>query len=481
VPVNRRPDHPDNLTDRPVDTRTARRPEGADTSMPSSNANAARRSPDYHEVVVVGGGIAGLAAAWALRDRDVCLLEAEDRVGGRMKSVSRPPYWLNLGAHILTEDGPIGQLCGELDVPLVVPTGSFLTVAMHGRIVRAGSPVEMFLRLPLPLPARVSLAKVGLRIVAAQAGLLRHGSGSDTDAGRGSRAGRSFADLLGKMHPDVEALLRVIANRIGGELHEISGYAGVMGFQDLWGGERANIAGGSEALPRALQAALGTRVQTEARVTRIEQNGEVVKVEYVRAGEQRSLRAGACIVATQAPVTHQLVPGLPKHQAEALASVRYTPFVVAGIFTAEERAMPWDDLYALAVPGRSFCMFFNPGNAVRGGEARRPDGSLVVYAVAERAAELLDLNDSAITERYLRDLYDIFPQSRGIVREIVIQRWPLGTVLHSPRQASMFSALAEPWGRIHFAGDYVAQFGLGIEGSAETGYRAAKAVRPHLQ
>ncbi|MBC8253805.1 MAG: FAD-dependent oxidoreductase [Ardenticatenia bacterium] len=449
--------------------------------MSVPNTNPVQRSPRHHQVVIVGGGIAGLAAAWSLRDRDVCLLEAEDRVGGRMKSVSRPPYWLNLGAHILTEEGPIGQLCGELDVPVVVPTGSFLTVAMSGRIVRAGSPLAMFLRLPLSLSARVSLAKVGLRIVAAQAGLLMHGSGSNTNARRASREGRSFADLLGKMHPDVGALMRVIANRIGGELHEISAYAGVTGFQDIWGGERANIVGGSETLPRALQAALGTRVQTGARVTQIEQNDKVVEVEYVRAGEQRSLRASACIVVTQAPVTHQLVPGLPKHQAEALASVRYTPFVVAGIFTAEERAMPWDDLYALAVPGRSFCMFFNPGNTVRGGEARRPGGSLVVYAVAERAAELLDLSDKAITDRYLKDLYDIFPQSRGIVREIVIQRWPLGTLLHSPRQASMLSALAQPWGRIHFAGDYVAEFGLGIEGSAETGYRAAEAVRPHLQ
>jgi protoporphyrinogen oxidase len=38
-------------------------------------------------VVVVGGGIAGLSAAWRLRHRDVLLLEAGDRLGGRFVSI----------------------------------------------------------------------------------------------------------------------------------------------------------------------------------------------------------------------------------------------------------------------------------------------------------------------------------------------------------------------------------------------------------
>ena len=38
------------------------------------------------DVVIIGGGIAGLAAAWRLRHRDVLLLEAGDRLGGRMRS-----------------------------------------------------------------------------------------------------------------------------------------------------------------------------------------------------------------------------------------------------------------------------------------------------------------------------------------------------------------------------------------------------------
>jgi protoporphyrinogen oxidase len=41
------------------------------------------------EVVVVGAGIGGLTAAWQLRDLDTLVLEADDRVGGRVKSFVR--------------------------------------------------------------------------------------------------------------------------------------------------------------------------------------------------------------------------------------------------------------------------------------------------------------------------------------------------------------------------------------------------------
>ena len=59
------------------------------------------------DVVVIGGGIAGLAAAWRLRHRDVLLLEASDRQGGRMRSEVRGEYWLNYGAHLFPPPGSI--------------------------------------------------------------------------------------------------------------------------------------------------------------------------------------------------------------------------------------------------------------------------------------------------------------------------------------------------------------------------------------
>ena len=59
------------------------------------------------DVVIIGGGIAGLSAAWQLRHRDLLLLEAEDRLGGRLRSDPCGDYWLNYGAHLFPAPGSL--------------------------------------------------------------------------------------------------------------------------------------------------------------------------------------------------------------------------------------------------------------------------------------------------------------------------------------------------------------------------------------
>ena len=203
-----------------------------------------------------------------------------------------------------------------------------------------------------------------------------------------------------------------------------------------------------------------------------------VKVDYVRDGHSHSLSADACVVAVPAPLVVDLIDDLPSAHVEALRQMRYTPFVVAGLFTKEKSPMPWDDIYAMAVPDKSFCMFFNPANALRRG-ARAPGGALVVYAVADRAAELLAGSDRTIASRYLDDLQAIFPEARNAVDEVVIQRWPHGTALGYPSRSQSLATLADGWGQIAFAGDYM----MPIDGTdaSESGYRAAAVVRARLE
>ena len=73
-------------------------------------------------VVIVGGGFAGLGAAYTLMKRGITplLLEAEERVRGRGKGERVDGFSLDMGAFVFTSTYDTAfRMCGELGLPLV--------------------------------------------------------------------------------------------------------------------------------------------------------------------------------------------------------------------------------------------------------------------------------------------------------------------------------------------------------------------------
>ena len=158
--------------------------------------------------------------------------------------------------------------------------------------------------------------------------------------------------------------------------------------------------------------------------------------------------------------------------------MRYGAFVSVAVETRETSAMPWDDVYAMATPGRAFDMFTNQAHALRAGRERRPGGSLMLFAGGRAAAALMTENDAVITGRFLADLHSLYPETRGVIADAVVRRWPLGNVFAQPGrhrlQAPLEGALG-PHRNLHLAGDYFAELG-NMEAAARTGLAAAERV-----
>jgi oxygen-dependent protoporphyrinogen oxidase len=443
----------------------------------------------HYEAVIVGAGIAGLTAAWTLRDRRILVLEATDRVGGRMRSEPRGPYWLNLGAHLFGGPGSLlDRLVSEMGLETRSIPGNRMGLAFRGRIITSGRPETYPFRLPLSLGARLSLIRAGLRLRAAAQGYLRTARprpGESPDQTRARvlayRDDETFAACLGDLHPDVAAIFRAIAERVTAEPGEISAGCGAALFALVWGDEQTlarNLIGGSALLPQALAHRLGDRVVTEAVVDEVVQDATGVRVRFRRRGVSTEVAADYAVVATPSFVTHRIVRDLPRDTAEALAWIPYGPFICGAFLTGETGPMPWDHLYALAVVDKSFNMLFNHANPLRTPDKREPGGSLMVYAGGDRGKRLLSLSNDEIRALFLRDLHDVLPATRGIVREVLIQRWEHAIPYAPPGRARIQPALSRPLGRLFLAGDYL-EFPE-MEAAAATGEEAARAIRARL-
>ena len=161
----------------------------------------------------------------------------------------------------------------------------------------------------------------------------------------------------------------------------------------------------------------------------------------------------------------------------------YGAFLTVAIETRETRPMPWDRVYAMATPGRVFDMFTNQAHALRGDGERRPGGSLMLFAGARAAGALQRQPDEAIVARFLADLHDLYPQTRGVIADATVQRWELGNVYARPGRHRLQAPLEGALGahsNLHLAGDYFAELG-NIEAAARTGTVAAERVETQLR
>jgi oxygen-dependent protoporphyrinogen oxidase len=322
------------------------------------------------DVIVVGGGISGLAAAWRLQRRGVrvVLLEAAPRAGGTIGSTREQGCLLESGPNSTLETTPlIGELIGELGI-----AGERIAAQPAARnryILRDGK----LIALPL---SPLAFFTTPLFSAGAKLRLFR-----EPFIGRGARAAEeSVADFvrrrLGSEFLDY-AINPFVAGVYAGDPDTLSvqaafprlfeleqKYGGLIRGQLLGARERARNPDQSKQAAAMLSFRDGMQTLTDAiarRLARIECSTEAVHivpgehgfgVAVSDAAGGRNYRARAVLLATPAQAAARLTAPFAPQAAAALAAIPYPPVaVVVSAYRRDTIAHPLDG-FGFLVPQR---------------------------------------------------------------------------------------------------------------------------------
>ncbi len=443
------------------------------------------------DAIVIGGGIAGMSAAWRLRNCDMLVLEASTRIGGRLRSERRGKYWLNWGGHVFGGTGSYAhKLMSEIGVDSLDLQGTLSAVKFKGKTLNGGNVNLYPFRLPMSWASRFEIATKGLKLMAKvkeYARVCKARPGEDYRV-RQQRiydyeANRTFSEFTGPLSPDVDAFFRPTVSRSSGDPEEVSAGAGIGYFLLVWdksGGLARNIVGGPSTIPLSIAEKLGDKVQVDAKVKKVIHHADHVEVIYTQGDKEITEKARYCVMTAPATIAHEVLEGIDPVTHDALGKIRYGHYVSAAFLTNETGRQSWDDVYAYACPQRSFNIAFNQSNLVRTMEAgQRSDGSsFMVFSPAALARKLINLPDEEVLDIYRKDLEELFPGFGKIVVEQEVQKFHNGLAYCFPGRNKLQPALMRMPNRVYLAGDYLGSWYT--ETAIQTGFIAGEDINSKL-
>lgn len=443
------------------------------------------------DVIIIGGGLAGLSAAWRLKHHNILLLESDNRIGGRVRSERRGDYWLNWGGHLYAGAGSAtDELFKSVGTTALPVPGILSAMSLNGKLLLGGR-VELYpFRAPMSWKSRFAMIRAGAKVRAA---VIKYGRMAKKRPAEDYRVqqqrvlefmdDRTFAEFTGELPPDADAIFRPTVSRSTGSPETMTAGSGVGYFNLIWNkseGLSRNIVGGPSTLTNTIATTLGKRVQLNAKVLEVIQKKDSVVVRYSQNGVEHVEEARYAILATPAPITRKIAINIDPEIADALDQVTYGPHVSAAFLTNETGPQVWDDVYAFATPKRSFDIILHQSNLVRSMETeRQPGSSFMTFSPGDSGQRLIDKSDEEIIQIYLKDLNEIFPGFSDHVVEAQVNKFPLGSAYVFPGRAKIQPALTKSAGRLFLAGDYLGT--LYTETAIQTGFTAAQSINSLLE
>lgn len=461
-------------------------------------------------VLVVGGGITGLATAYALGKAGVqtLLLEESQRLGGKVRTETIDGFVIEHGPDSFVSYRPAGlQLCHELglgDAIIRPQEPRTVSVRTGGRFI----PFPEGMGLVLPTKIRPFLEsklfspleklRMGFDLV-----LPRDGSEGDIAVGPflRRRLGRALVDrlagpLIGGVYgtPIDELSLDAVVPQLreSERLHRSLLLASLADARTRAANARSTavgprpdppspfvtLSGGTQQLVDALVGALhsmpGVEIRQDASVDSMEldKRGATVRL---RGGEQ--LRGEAVILAGPAPVAAALLESSVPEASRQLRAIPHGTTAVANLAYREDQLEDELTGHGFLVANGEPLTISACTLSSRKWAGRAPDGTLLVRAfIGSTSRRAHDEGDDALVEAAIRDVAATLG-IRGLPILSRVARYPAAmphyTVGHLSRVAAAEAALTR-FPTLRIAGG--AYRGVGLPDCIGQGRAAADAV-----
>jgi 15-cis-phytoene desaturase len=443
----------------------------------------------HSDVVILGGGLAGLACAVALRDSgvSVCVFESSPLLGGRACSWTDPHSGdcVDLGPHIVLTEyrnmlaflellGTRERIVWETDRLIRLREGSHVTdMRLHAL------PVPFHLMPSFASAQSVSWADIlsnrrvlwlAMRLTEQKIQLLDRFNALDMLRHYGVT--QRFIDwfwasaCISVLNVPLErcsagALMRVFAQLAG-----LQGYA--IGFADV---------GLSElfvpAAVRLLENA-GARVYTRSRVERILGDGQRFNGVALDGGQR--VEARICVAAVTPQSLARLLPErwLELAPFNRLSAFEPSPYVSSYLWF--DRKITREKFWArIWKPTGLNTDFYDLSNIRRGWRGRDESviASNVIYS--HRAH---DLSDEEIVAATVDEIREAFPQiERASVKHAIVNRIPMAIPCATPGSERNRPATHTPIQGLMLAGDWTdTALPASMESAVHSGFAAAEAI-----
>ncbi len=435
------------------------------------------------DVIVIGGGIAGLGAAVRLKDRGLepLVLEAESRVGGRMTTDRVNGFVVDRGVTLFGNAfGSMRALVKRLGLSSLVCKAKFsvgIQDAAGCRGYRAGRFDDLLFDGAISLRARLASARFGLDLLGHHRALV-HGCSNLADSLDGEDA-RTYFQRIGAEEIFERIFLPGLNGPVGGAVDTSSR---VILMQVLWNllvRGQWNLTDGVDRIPEA--AASEVRVMTEARALLVEQTDSGVQVEAEVKGKQQTFRARAVIFGVPGQVVPTICPELPEDTRDLLSRTQYSRIVNAAVALSKPPNTPY--------AGYAFTEDVVPGAEIEMEHLRAPNrcppgtGMAGVFLWDTARRKRLDADDDSLKQQASDVVEQNFPECRGKVLFVHLVRWNIGIAQFPPGRLREMTALRRQlatWNTpFDFCGDYLD--GLSSEGALSTGEEAAERTATKLK